>query len=145
MAVGVDEFIRLIGAVIHDCGLLELYTNNVIQSLAKDPLRLRKMVALPFRERIKKLRRLLHERKSLPREDVDALCDELSKIAERRNDVAHNPIVSDDQSSYILVVRYKFDPPKIEKITEAGLRSLLKRLTEAEEKFAELLPETIEL
>jgi hypothetical protein len=144
MTVGVEEFIRLIGAVIHDCGVLEMLTNDAIKSLAKDPLR--SGFKQPFARRIEILRELLYERTKFPRQDVTLLCKELSEIPKHRNDVAHNPIASDDQTgSYILVVRYEFDPPKIEKLTEAWLRSLLKRLREVAEKFTELMPEDIQL
>src|SRR4029453_14585129 len=147
MTVGVEEFMRLIGAVIHNCGLLEMLTNDAIKSLAKDdPLRSRKIIRKPFARRIEILRDLLYEKTKFPRQDVTLLCKGLSEIPKRRNDVAHNPIASDDQTgSYILVVRYEFDPPKIEKLTEAGLRRLLKRLKEVAEKFIELMPEDIQL
>jgi hypothetical protein len=139
-----DRFRELIGGIIHACGALELLTNHAIRSLGKDSLLSREITTLPFRRRIRILRDLLHERTTLRREDVDLLCDELSKIAENRNVVAHNPIATDDKdrSWCILVVRHKFDPPEVEKVTEADLQLLLKRVGEAMNRLARSVPES---
>ena len=143
MAITVFQFAELVGMIIHACGSLEMLTNNAIKRLGKDPLVSRKMVKLRFSRRIKILRDLLHDRTKLSREDVDSLCDEFSKIAQDRNVIAHNPIVSDDEKGpAILVVRHKFDPPQYEKVTEPELQHLLMRVHAAVNRFAQLVPES---
>ena len=149
MAVSVKEFTGLIGAIIHDCGALEMYTDNAIKGLGRDPVLSGKIIEkLGFSDRIKLLRDLLYKRTKLPRRDVDSLCHELLKIAEVRNKVAHNSIVCDDEKGsnpHILVVRHKSDTPKIEKLAETDLRNLLKRVTVAVDRFTQLVPESTQI
>ena len=145
-----DRFPELIGSIIQNCGILEMLTNKAIERLVKDPLLSRKIVTRTFSHRIKRLCDLLHKRKTLPREDVDSFCKELSEIVPYRNVVAHNPIVTTgtlpggSPDSCIEVVRYKLDPP-IEKLTEADLQGLLERTRKAIKRFRNSVPEIFQL
>jgi chemotaxis protein CheY-P-specific phosphatase CheC len=108
MAISVLQFAQLVGAITHGCCSLEMLTNNAIKRLGKDPIFSKEIVTLSWGRRIKILRDLLHDRTKLSREDVNSLCDEISKIAQDRNVIAHNPIISDaEKGPAILVVRHK--------------------------------------
>jgi len=86
----IDLFPILIGRIIHGCGVLELLTDDMINDLGRDSILSKEIVSLDFGRRINILRELLYERTSLQAEDVDSLCNDLSRIAEDRNIIAHN-------------------------------------------------------
>ncbi len=89
-----EDFPTLIGKFIHHCGSLEFFINNSIRSYATDLLLSNDAIKSSLYKRIVLLRQLLHERSKIKKEDIDSLCDELHKIREQRNMIAHNPIVS---------------------------------------------------
>jgi hypothetical protein len=136
------RFRELVGGIIHLCGMLEFMTNRVIKQLGRDSLLSNEIITLSFGRRIKILRDLLRERSPWPPETVDSLCDELSKIAEFRNKVAHNPIATDidneDAGPFIAIVRHKFDPFELDKITEAELQLLAKQVQETVQRWLKL-------
>jgi hypothetical protein len=137
------RFRELIGEIIHGCGVLEFLTNHSIKQLGKDSRLSNEIITFSFSRRIRILRDLLHERAGLPPETVDSLCDELLEIAKLRNAVAHNPIATDvddkDASPFIAIVRHKFDLFKLDKITEAELQFIAKRVHEAMQRWFHLL------
>jgi len=106
-----DSFPMLIGKVIHHCGALELLTNGAIKALSTDALLSDEISKLRFTSRIDVLRMLLKVRSELPSADRERLCNLLAEIARRRNEVAHNPIVTDSAgdpaTERILVVRHQ--------------------------------------
>src|SRR4030095_5132433 len=87
------EFALLIGTIVHNCGLLELLTNQFIDQLGTDELLADEISLLVFERRIRVLRRLLKDRTKLPTEKVDSFCERLLTIAAARNVVAHNPVL----------------------------------------------------
>jgi hypothetical protein len=137
----IDDFSELIGAIVHGCGTLESLTNQAIKNLGTDSLLASEIITLSFRRRIRILRDLLCERKKLAAQHVDSLCNDLYEIANLRNKVAHNPIAEDidNAKSCILVVRNKFDPPQVEKLTEADLQKLLKQIKNATNRLVDSL------
>jgi hypothetical protein len=138
-----DSIPELVGKIIHHCGALELLTNNAINSLGTDSLLSAAIAKMPFAKRIEILRRLL-ERTKVLEPDLGSMFDELSYVAKQRNIIAHNPIISDDpdgKDQYILVTRHKVAPSKIEKITAADLKDLVKRSNKALQDFVRLVPE----
>jgi len=139
------DFPKLIGSFIHHCGALELLTNNSIKAFAKDPLLLSEVIKSSWSKRITLLRKLLQSRSNLNKDDVGTLCDELDEIREKRNLVAHNPILSTKPNGSgteeILVVRYKIDKAvDIEKITKEDVAVLVEQTKELIIKFAGLVP-----
>src|SRR6266481_4332168 len=125
----IDDFSELIGAIIHGCGTLESLTNQAIKNLGTDSLLASEIITLSFRRRIRILRDLLCERKKLAAQHVDSLCNDLYEIAK---DI-------DNAKSCILVVRNKFDPPQVEKLTEADLQKLLKQIKNATNRLVDSL------
>lgn len=139
------SFPELIGRVIHNCGALELLINNTIRALSKDPILFNEVITMNIPKRIKVLRELL-TRANLLTPEINALITEIPKIAEDRNLIAHNPIASDDKegsTSYVMVVRHKSFPPKIEKIDRERLEAIAKQSNEALVRFARLIPGSV--
>jgi hypothetical protein len=140
-----EEFAQLIGAIIHNCGILELLTNDQFHALGRDETLSKEVVTLNLDRRIKLLRQLLHERSNLPTERVDSLCDQLSRIAAERNMIAHNPIASTgvrSRNPHIVVLRGMTDISKAKVLNEHDLDEILQRTREAVNTFQrELSPE----
>jgi len=140
-----DSFPMLIGKVIHHCGALELLTDGAIKTLSTDALLSDEISRLTFARRIEVLRVLLKARTELPSSESKRLCDLLAEIARRRNEVAHNPIVTDDSSTpsseRILVVRHQGGRANVKReISRDDLRNLVTSTREALELFVGLLP-----
>ena len=144
-----DDFRTLIGTIIHHCGALELLTNGALAALSRDPLLVEEATQLPLGSRVRILRRLLHGRAGLPPSEVDGLCDALSAIAKRRNEVAHNPIMTSEPASgteRIVVVRHASTGASIRKeISRDELRSLVNLSRETLETFVRLVPSATEM
>lgn len=139
------DFPKLIGLFIHHCGALELLTNNSIKAFAKDPLLFSEVIKASWSKRITLLRKLLQSRSNLNKDDVGTLCDELDEIREKRNLVAHNPILSTKPNGSgteeILIVRHKIDKADdIKKITKEDVAELVKQTKNIIMKFVELVP-----
>jgi hypothetical protein len=134
----------LIGKAIHHCGALEFFVNNEIRNLAKDELLARKVTTFPFNKRIDLLKELLKERSSLESADISSLCNDLEKISEIRNQIAHNPIVSDSanlENSFILLVRNA--PDKVEKMFAKDLKTFIDKTSEVMQRMVRLLPNCV--
>ena len=138
-----DRFPVLIGAIVHNCGALERFTDNTIAALAKDPVLIPEINSRQFSRRIKLLRQLLLQEARFDNEKVHSLCDDLVQIAHRRNDVAHNPIFADDErgTNSRIVVRRKSDPTKVREITEAALEKIRNQTIKTMLDFTRLVPE----
>ncbi len=142
----VTDFPTLIGFFIHHCGALELLTNNAIRALATDKLLSANVLKSPLARRIDVLRALLSERSRLSPAEVKSLCDDLHRIGNRRNLVAHNPIVCDDPNDRgtesVLIVRHKpKGPAASEELSKKELREFVKESAELMARFAKLVPE----
>jgi len=128
-----DSLFDLIGKIMHHCGALEFLTNNAIKTLSTDSILANEIVNLHFARRISILRQLLQARTTLSKSDIKSLCDEIDEISKWRNDIAHNPIISEqeqitDESSYIVVLKGTsgiIDTKK--KITRRELVSIVNR------------------
>jgi hypothetical protein len=139
-----NNLATMIGQAIHLCGALELLVNNGIHALGKDELLVRQVMACGFSQRIRIFGELLKNRSSLKPDDIDSLCKELRGIAEMRNKIAHNPIVSDQpnmESPYILIVRNA--PDKIEKMSAADVKNFVNQTNAVIERLPKLLPECV--
>ncbi len=139
------DFPTLVGRFIHHCGALEFFTNNAIKALASDAVLSAEAIKSPFFKRIHLLRRLLHARTELQDDDIDSLCNELDEVRQRRNVVAHNPIVSKEPdqtgSESILVVRHKPEGMiSQEEMSREELASLVKQTNQLMTKFVRLFP-----
>jgi hypothetical protein len=133
----------LIGKAIHR-GALEFFANNEIRNLAKDELLARKVTNFPFNKRIDLLKELLKERSSIESDDISSLCNDLEKIAEKRNQIAHNPIVSDSsnlENSFIMLVRNA--PGKVEKMFAKDLETFMDKTSEVMQRMVWLLPNCV--
>ena len=140
-----DSFPTLIGKVIHHCGALEFLTNGAIKTLSTDVLLSGEISKLSFARRIEILRVLLRERTELSKASSKQLCDLLSEIARRRNEVAHNPIMTGgpdaSAAERIVVVRHQGGKADVKKeISQDDLRNLVTNTREAIELFLKLLP-----
>jgi hypothetical protein len=129
-----EHFAELLGKIMHNCGLLEFLTTLEIDWLANDSLLSDEIGRLNFVRRINVLGELLHKRTSLPAKEIKSLCKQLRSIADRRNEIAHNPILSDDTNGtkfYIMVARGILDRGKDKRVTEKDLNILLDQTREA--------------
>ena len=136
-----SDLVTLIGQAIHHCGALELRVNNGILALAKDNLLAEHIVTYPFSKRIILLRKLLIDRSKMKPDDITWLCKELSQISEMRNQVAHNPIASDDPhigAAYILIVGNA--PDKVEKMSCENVKAFVRRTGMVVRRMPELFP-----
>jgi hypothetical protein len=68
--------------------------------------------------------------------EVKSLCKQLKRVADERNDVAHNPMSVDSKGGNpcILVTRMKYKD-----LSEKDLRQTPQRVQEAKEKLKELM------
>ena len=133
------SFVELVGTIIHNCGVLEFFTNNIIRALSTESEYAR-IIWLQFARRIRELRRLLRT-KGLLTDDLISLLQEMRAIADDRNLVAHNPIASDGTSSYILLVqRTSTFPPDIDRLDSSWLQAMAERSLRARDTFLHLLP-----
>jgi hypothetical protein len=138
-----DELTLLIGQAIHNCGVLEFFVNNSIRSLAKDRLLVSEVLTCPFRRRIELLGKLLKDRSDLKSEDISSLCNNLNKIREKRNLIAHNPIASDSRDlkdPYILLVRNA--PHSINRMYAADVKAFVTHTSSMMQRLRELIPES---
>ena len=140
------DFPTLVGRFIHHCGALEFFTNNAIKAFATDPLLSTDAIESTWHKRIGLLRRLLHERSDVKKNDIKSLCDELDEVRKQRNIVAHNPIVSTEPNGsgteVILIVRHKPAGATIpEEITRDDVAGLVEQTCKLMKKFAKLVPD----
>jgi hypothetical protein len=131
------KFAKLIGKIIHNCGILEFLTNSLIDNLETNKTRSAKIFILPFRRRIEALDHLVKDRTKLSTEKIDSFCKQLSFVADTRNIVAHNPICSKSSrcdSPHIIVLRGLTDISDVFKakiLTEKDLENILEQTREA--------------
>lgn len=142
-----EKFTTLIGEFIHHCGALELLTNNSIKAFAKDPLLSNDAIKSSWRKRIDLLQKLLSNRSNARDNDIVNLCKKLNEIREKRNLIAHNPIVSKSPNGTgteeILVVRYKSNAAiNVNSITQKDVAKLVNETNELLRRFASLVPES---
>jgi len=136
------DFEKLIGMFIHQCGGLELLTNNCIRAFATDPLLSTDAIKSSFTKRIDLLRKLLHDRSDISKDEINSICDELKIICEKRNIVAHNPIMSTKPNGSgikeILILRYSPSEVTIpNKLTKGDISKLLSpKLSDFQMDFA---------
>jgi len=140
-----SDFAGIIGQFIHHCGALELFTNNSIRYTVKDPSLSSKMIKFTWYNRIILLRLLLVDGFNLKQDDVKKLCDELDEIRKKRNQVAHNPILSTKPdgsgTEEILIIRYKNEKVDvIEKIKKEDIAKLVNQSKALLIKFANMVP-----
>ncbi len=141
------DFIKLIGMFIHQCGALEFLTNNCIRAFSLDPLLSNEAIKSPFSRRIVLLRQLLYERSNIDKDDIDSISDELNKIREKRNIVAHNPIMSTKPDGSgeeeILVLSYRpVDVTIPDNLTKEDVAKLVNQTKELLIKMGKLIPES---
>lgn len=138
-----EPFAELVGRIINNCGVLELFINNTIRALSKDPILFNEVIGTNIPRRLKVLRELL-VRSNLLKPGVDSLFSEIREIAQDRNLIAHNPIASSDPqgtNSYVLVVRHKTGfPPDMDKLDRARLEAIAERSRWAMAEFLRLFP-----
>jgi hypothetical protein len=136
-------FAELVGRIIHNCGVLELFTNNTIRALSKDSVLFTEIVRMPFAKRVRVLKNLL-TRSNLLTPELESLFKEILQISQQRNIIAHNPIASDNPEgtgSYILIVeRGSIFPPEIDRLDRARLETIANRSRDAMTNFLRLLP-----
>ena len=142
-----ENFPTLIGKFIHHCGALEFLTNNSIRAFARDPLLSNDAIKSSWSKRINLLQKLLSDRSNISKSDIKNLCDELDEIREKRNLVAHNPIVStkpnESGTEEILVIRYKTDRANcVNKITKEDVAKLVAHTNKLIKRFAGLVPDS---
>ena len=111
-----------------------------------DPILAEETMKSPFSKRIALLRRLLRDRSNLNNGDIDYLCNELNSVREKRNIVAHNPIVLKDTnqtaSEVILIVRHKpegIEDPK--EMSRVEVACLVEKTSKLILRFVELIPD----
>ena len=139
------SFPTLVGRFIHHCGALEFLTNNAIKVFATDPLLSTDAIESTWYKRIGLLRRLLHERSDIKKDDIKSLCDELDEVRKQRNIVAHNPIMlkepNESGTEVILVVRHKPEGAITqEELTRENIKELVKQTGKLMVRFVELVP-----
>ena len=138
-----EPFAELVGRIINNCGVLELFINNTIRALSKDPILFNEVIGSNIPRRLKVLRELL-ARSNLLKPGVESLFSEIREIAQDRNLVAHNPIASSDpegNNSYVLVVQHKTGfPPDIDKLDRERLEAIAERSRRAMDEFLRLFP-----
>lgn len=146
-----DDFFSVIGAIIHQCGVLEFFTNSTIRRLSSDTLLSSRVVKSGLSNRIDILRELLQREAKLNPEDITSLCNELKEISKLRNAVAHNPIAmdesSDPQSAKVLVLRHHLDAVHVDEkeLGISDLKEIGKRTSKAIERFRTLIPSCVEV
>ena len=141
------DFEKLIGMFIHQCGGLELLTNNCIRAFATDSLLSTDAIKSSFTKRIDLLRKLLHDRSNISKDEINSICDELKKICEKRNIVAHNPIMSKtpNGSGIKEILNLRYSPSEVtipNKLTKGDISKLLSQTTKLLKKIGELIPES---
>jgi hypothetical protein len=134
----IDRFRKLIGDIISICGVLELRTNFLIQTLAKDSLLASEIFRFGFKRRVDILQRLMLERTDVPPREVKKLCADLKRVADERNKVAHNPI-ADLANPHILVIRELSTTSKDLKLYETDLKNQLTRIHAALKELKEFV------
>jgi hypothetical protein len=138
-----EPFAELVGRIINNCGVLELFINNTIRALSKDPILFNEVIGSNIPRRVKVLRELLTRSKLLTPK-IESLLSEIKEIAKDRNLVAHNPIASSDEQgtdSYVLVVQHKTGfPPEIDRLDHARLEAIAERSRRAMTEFLRVLP-----
>lgn len=140
-----DAFTILIGSIVHNCGVLELFTDNAIAAFIKDPILVPEIRRFPFARRIEILRTLLlREDQRFDPTKVNALCKDLREIAKERNAVAHNVVYADDEhgANQRIVVRHRSNSAKDRELTQSMLEAILKRVREAMAELDRLVPES---
>jgi hypothetical protein len=134
----VERFSELIGTVIKTCGLLEWHISFFIRALSTDPILANHILKLPLGRKIQVLRDLMLAQPDLTAPEVKSLCNELEKIAEDRNVIAHSPIhISAEPGGPKIVSR---DDSK--EFREADLEAFHKRTMDALGKFVGMIAKT---
>jgi hypothetical protein len=141
-----EEFPTLIGKFIHLCGAIEFLINNSIRFFSRDKLLSNFAIESPLNKRINLLRQLLLDRSEINKDEIESLCNELKKLSEQRNKVAHNPIIwekpNGSGTEEILVLRNK--PGKgtdQQRITKEDVKKLVKQTSQIIKKIESLIPD----
>lgn len=121
--------------------------NNSIRAFASDPLLSSELVKAPLRKRIVILKKILKERSKVKHDEIDLLCTELDEMREKRNIVAHNPIISSAPNESgieeILVIRYgSTEVTTPNKMSKIDVSDLVNKSKDLMLKFATLIPES---
>jgi len=142
-------FEQLVGKFIHNCGALELCINNQINVLATDTLLARDVAQQALKRRIRLLVALLKDRKQTPQSVADELREKLLTLVDRRNKVAHSPIVAkkniNSRELCLLVLDRKNNSPKHRDIKQGELESWVKESSDLRKAFTKLFPESIKI
>ena len=95
MTVTVDH----LGKIIHHCGAIEFVLNNQIMQLSNDDILVEEIVKTRLHKRADILKKLLErERKDLESDYIKSLIADIKKLGDERNIIAHNPLISKDES-----------------------------------------------
>lgn len=94
MSVTIDQ----IGKIIHHCGAIELIVNLQIKRLSRDSVLADEVVKSSLHKRADILKMLLErERHDLDSEHIRQLIDDVKKLGNERNIIAHNPLISTNE------------------------------------------------
>jgi hypothetical protein len=144
-----EDFPKIVGMFISNCGALEFFINNSIRAFSRDPMLSVHVVKSPLRNRIILLKKLLL-RQTLPnkpkinKDNINSLCNELDEMRQNRNIVAHNPIILNESGSEeILIVRYKSEGgASSDTLTKENVRKLVGQSKKLMFRFTKLIPES---
>jgi len=142
-----DDFTTTIGKFIHHCGSIEFLVNNSIRALSTDDVLSAEAISFSLFKRIELLKTLLKERSSLSQNEISSLCCELNEVRQKRNIVAHNPIVTnasdESETSEILVLRYKTNKVETKnKLSKKDVGDLVNKSKDLMLKIVQLIPES---
>jgi hypothetical protein len=104
----------LIGAFIMNFGAVEMASFQWITALSADPVVLRDLaIDMQFRKRISLVCQLIERSATSAEQKAEAvgLWEEVAKLAEIRNTIAHSPFVSQPSEGFINVKKLKGDGP----------------------------------
>ena len=130
----------LIGGFITNFGAAEIASFQWITTLSADPVVLRDLaIDMPFRKRISLVCQLI-ERSGVSKERKDkaiGLWEEVAKLAEIRNTIAHSPFITQPSTGFLNVKKLKGDGPY--EIVPLGLVDV----ANAGSRLARILPDLL--
>lgn len=130
----------LIGAFITNFGAAEMASFQWINALSADPVVLRDLaIDMPFRKRIALVCQLIERSGATTerKEKAIGLWEEVAKLAEIRNTIAHSPFVTQPSAGFINVKKFKGDGPY--ELKPLGLMEI----ASAGRRLALILPELL--
>jgi len=140
----IESFHGLVGGIIQNCGAIECIVNELIKTLSTDSILAEAAVKQPLRRRTDLLRDLLIARHAgIDRPEVTKLIRDLGNLAQKRNDIAHNPIARQDGCGefHVMCIKVRKQETQVVKYYAADLQEVARSSLDILKRLGLLVPQ----